>query len=303
MGQNILIIDIDSKITNIALKKIELYHKRRGDHVLWDPPLWSKGWADRVYVSCIFTENKDQCLDWEEFAEIGGSGYDLTVELPQKIEAVRPHISLGFTSRGCPRNCPFCVVPRKEGKFRIVGDLLDLWNGDTRSILTVLDNNILADTDHFKKICGQARDNFIRVDFNQGLDFRFLTMDVVKELKTIRHKEFRFAFDDPGDLQRVGNAIDLLQNNGLRSSIWYILVGFNTIFKEDLMRLNYLRKRGQTAFVMRYKKTLGNRLVAQWANQHALFKAVTFGKFLEIPRYKKFVQKYRDEVDSYFEGE
>lgn len=303
MGQNILIIDIDSKIINIALKKIELYHQRRGDHVLWDLPLWSEEWADRVYVSCIFIENRDQCFDWEGFAAIGGSGYDLTMKLPPEIEIVRPHINLGFTSRGCPRDCPFCIVPRKEGKFTVVGDLLDLWDGDTKSILTVMDNNILADTEHFRKICGQARDNRIRVDFNQGLDHRFLTGEVVTELKTIRHKEFRFAFDNPEDLPGVDNAISLLQSNGLRSSFWYVLVGFDTKFREDLMRLNYLRDRGQTAFVQRYKKTRGNRLLAQWANQHALFKAMTFGEFLEIARYKKFVQKYRDEVDFYFEGE
>ena len=29
---------------------------------------------------------------------------------------------MGFTTRGCIRNCSFCVVPQKEGKIKVEGD-------------------------------------------------------------------------------------------------------------------------------------------------------------------------------------
>jgi len=297
---NILIIDIDSKIVNLALKKVELYHLQHGDSVMWNMPLL-ESWADQIYVSCVFTQNKEECMEWEGLAGIGGSGYDLSITLPPEIEEVRPHINLGFTTRGCNRKCGFCIVPKKEGKFRIVGDILDLWDGKSRRI-KLLDNNILLNVDHFRSVCQQARERYLYLDFNQGLDHRLLTKDIVKELRTILHKEYRFAFDKPQQFPSVRRALNLLQENGIKRSFWYVLVGFDTTFEEDICRLNFLRSKGQTAFVQRYTKTRGNRLLGQWANQHNMFKMVTFDEFLEIPKYAAFSAKYRADVQSYFDG-
>lgn len=52
----ILIIDIDSKIPNLALKKIEKYHSDRGDEVIWNNELMQYS-SDKIYVSCIFSWN------------------------------------------------------------------------------------------------------------------------------------------------------------------------------------------------------------------------------------------------------
>ena len=72
----ILLIDIDSKIPNLALKKIEKYDRDRGDEIIWDNPLF-RDIADKVYVSCVFKKNKPRTVEWEGRAEIGGSGYSL----------------------------------------------------------------------------------------------------------------------------------------------------------------------------------------------------------------------------------
>lgn len=299
---NILLIDIDSKIVNLALKKIEMFYQTQGHSVVWNMPLFAQ-WADRIYVSCVFTENAEQCKEWERYdhASIGGSGYDLLRKLPVEIEDVKPHIDLGFTTRGCIRHCPFCIVPQKEGNFRIVGDLLDLWSGQCDKI-TLLDNNILADPIHFKMICKQARENSILVDFNQGLDHRLLTPEIVDELVTIRHREYRFAFDSVYYLSSVQDALQMLQSKGLRRSFWYVLVGYNTTYDEDRMRLDFLHSRDQTVFVQRYKKTKGNLLLGQWANQHHLFKTITFEDFLKIRRFRNYYLKYRDEIQPYFDN-
>lgn len=300
MGK-IAIVDIDSKIPNLALKKIEKYHLDGGDQVMWNPlPLWENTF-DKVYVSCVFTDNRTKATKWEGLAEIGGSGYDLKKRLPPEIESVKPRINLGFATRGCIRKCDFCIVPEKEGSIRIVGELLDLWDGKSREV-TLLDNNILAVPDHFKLICRQARENGIRVDFNQGLDHRLLSEEIIHELRSIRHKEYRFAFDQISDLDTVETALDMLIDNGLKRSFWYVLVGYNTTFAQDLWRLDYLRGRNQTVFVQRYRKTKGNLLLGQWANQHALFKAMNFWQFLQLSKYKAYRVKYADEVDFYLEG-
>lgn len=278
----VLLIDIDSKISNLALKKIEKYHLDQGDEVMWNMPLFAH-LSDKIYVSCVFKKNKKQCKTWETRAEIGGSGYSLSIELPEEIENIKPRINLGFTSRGCIRNCKFCIVPEKEGKIRVVGDLLDLWDGKSKDIV-LLDNNILALPDHFKFICKQARDNNIRLDFNQGLDCRLLNQDMVDDLNSIRHKELHFAWDNMSDYPAVREAIDLLQKNRINRCTWLMLTGFNTTIEEDVLRAKYLKSRNQNAYVMRYNNSKRKDLIplSRWVNNRAWFQAITWEKFLEI---------------------
>jgi radical SAM superfamily enzyme YgiQ (UPF0313 family) len=287
----ILIIDIDSKIQNYALKKIEKYHQGRGDDVTWNFPLMKYS-ADKIYVSCVFTKNREKCAEYETIdnAIIGGSGYDLTSKLPDEIENIKPRLNFGFTTRGCIRKCGFCIVPEKEGRIHIVGDLLDLWNGKNKEII-LMDNNILAVPDHFELICKQARDNKIKLDFNQGLDHRLLTDDIAKELKSLKLKIKRFAFDHPSCLKSVEKAIDILDDNGLKYNFWYVLVGYDTTFEQDLARLNYLRDRKQRAYVQRYKSDKRYIALAQWVARHDLFAKLDFKKYLELHKngiYKKY---------------
>jgi len=272
-----MLINIDSRIPNLALHKIALYHQQAGDEVFWDIPLIR---VDKVYVSCVFDWNKDKCKQWEEVAEIGGSGYDLVRVLPDKIEDIKPKINLGFTTRGCIRKCPFCIVPRKEGYIRATGDIYDIWDGKSKEVV-LLDNNILALPEHFKKICSQIRESKIKVDFNQGLDHRLLTQDIIDELKTLSHIEYRFAFDSPSYLPTVERAIKLLRENSINRCMWYVLVGYNTTFEEDLFRLNFLREHKQNAYVQRYKFERQYIPLARWANQPFMFHALTYNGFLE----------------------
>ena len=288
----ISLINIDSKITNLALAKIAKYHTDKGDEVIWDMPIIP---ADKTYVSCVFTKNRRLAEQWEGKAAIGGSGYSLDVKLPKEIESVKPRINYGFTTRGCIRNCGFCIVPQKEGKIRIVGDLLDLWDGKSRDVV-VMDNNILALPEHFEKICNQAIENNIRIDFNQGLDCRLLTDKIVELLTKISHKEYHFAFDNPSSFHNVERAIWLLRRNGIKRSCWYVLCGFGTTFEQDLERCEYLKSEGQNVFVQRYE-TVYRRpeyiALARWANQHHIFQGMTLKQFMgEEIRRSKGVEDY-----------
>ena len=285
---NILLIDIDSKIENLALKKIEKYFLDRGDDVTWNFPL-AKTEADKIYVSCIFSWNKDKCDEWEGIAEIGGTGHDIKKTLPPEIESIKPRMNLGFASRGCIRNCDFCFVPKKEGKIRAVGDVLDLWDGKAKNVI-VLDNNILALPEHFALVCRQAREKKIRVDFNQGLDHRLINQDIVDLMKSISHVEYRFAFDHPSQINTVEKAINLLRKNNINRCSWYVLVGFNTTFEEDLFRLNYLRSLNQNAYVQRYNATKDPKYIplARWANQRHIFNGMTWKQFIERKENKRY---------------
>jgi len=288
---NISLIDIDSKIPNLALKKCEKYYLDRGDTVIWNNPLLARK-SDLIYVSCIFTKNNEACRQWEGIATIGGTGYDLNVKLPPEIELVKPKINYGFTTRGCIRKCSFCFVPEKEGLIHPVGDIYDIWDGKAKEIV-LMDSNILAAPKHFKVICEQLRKEKLKVDFNQGLDIRLLNDSLAMELVTIRHtSDIRFAWDNIGDEKHILRGIELLKKHGCRRSMFYVLVGFNSTIDDDLYRLNKLKELGQRAYCMRHEKvdrvSLYNDL-ASWVNQPQFFMSMDFKRFRECRKNKSLL--------------
>jgi hypothetical protein len=283
----VLLINIDSKIPNFALEKIAIYHKAKGDNIIWNMPLMANS-SDKIYVSCVFKENKHLAKQYEMYphAIIGGSGYDLKKRLPGKIEKIKPRINLGFTSRGCTRNCKFCIVPQKEGGIKSTNDLYDIWDGKSK-LVTLLDNNILAIPHHFYHICNQSINERVKIDFNQGLDHRLLTIKIIKYLKQTPHIEWRFAYDHPKHRKTVNRAIALLQAFGIKRCSWYVLVGFDTTLKQDLQRLNHLKFLNQNAYVMRYKKDKKYIPIARWANQRHIFQGMTYKQFCKKEGYKE----------------
>ena len=72
-------------------------------------------------------------------------------KLPQNIECSYPDYDLyaiknkayGYLTRGCPRQCPFCIVGQKEGvQAYKVADLSQFWRGQKH--IKLLDPNLLA---------------------------------------------------------------------------------------------------------------------------------------------------------------
>ena len=78
-------------------------------------------------------------------------------------------------SRGCPRNCGFCIVSGKEGRRSVkVADLSEFWRGEDE--IKLLDPNLLACPDH-EALLEQLAASRALVDFTQGLDIRLTNPD------------------------------------------------------------------------------------------------------------------------------
>ena len=179
--------DVDShNWPNLCLMKLSAYHKARGDHVEWWRP---EGRYDRVYKSRVFTDTYSQdTITVTNAGEVvcGGTGYGPGPNLPDEVEHTYPDYSIypqfsgiayGFLSRGCPRNCGFCIVSGKEGQRSVqVADLSEFWDGQKE--IKLLDANLLACPDHEKLIL-QLAESRAYVDFSQGLDIRLITPDNV----------------------------------------------------------------------------------------------------------------------------
>lgn len=277
--------NLQPRYKNLSLEKVRKYYTDKGYTVSNCTPIEAKDY-DIVYASSIFDWTPQDYITDKMIT--GGTGFNLTTILEPEIHAVEPHLNFGFTTRGCMRNCEFCVVPQKEGKLRISGDLNNLWDRKSK-LITLYDNNILGIPQHFSRICHQAREYNLTLDFNQGLDHRLLTPEVVDLMKSIKHKEYKFAFDHPSYINSVDKAITLLKSKGINRCNWYVLVGYNTTFKEDLERLHYLKSRNQNAFVQKFRKKgmkklpQGYTALARWCNNHSWFQGLTWEQFLNRP--------------------
>ena len=305
----VLLVNVDSKIPNLALAKIEMYHKMQDDSIkkIKDTsnslPIFVNDF-DKIYVSCVFDYNKHKCNKWKGVAEIGGSGYSLKINLPYMIESLKPKVNYGFTTRGCIRNCPFCIVQEKEGGIKVEGDIYDIWDGKSKEI-TIMDNNILALPDHFFKICEQLKKEKLKVDFNQGLDFRLLTPRICKELFSLSFfREIRFSFDDVSYKKMVIKALKMLKDHGLKDwqTRWYVYVGVKDTLETVLERVNLLRDAKQLVYLMRdhavIKNPIYKRALLEWCNYPGLFKNSEFEPNLSqnkrVGAYRHKTQKKLD---------
>jgi hypothetical protein len=248
---------------NLALMKLSAYHKARGDEVYLNFPLER---PDITYASCVFTWNKKRISTVPEGAIIGGPGIDLKAQLPPEVEHMKPDYSLypnvsplvkdssiGFTSRGCIRRCPWCIVPEKEGGIREVTRIYEFLDRRYPKI-TLLDNNFLAAPNWRQTVVDLITEN-LEVDFNQGLDIRLVDDEVAWNLARLKAKELRFAFDHIGYEKAVREGIELLLANGLgsRKLSFYFLYGFSVIEQECVERVKILASYNVEVYPMAYK--------------------------------------------------
>ena len=233
----VLLMDLDinrrrKPFPNLALMKLSSYFKARGDEVYLNFPIEK---PDITYASCVFTWNAKRKYQIPDGAIIGGSGIALKTELPPELEHIIPDyglypstdFSLGFTSRGCIRRCPWCIVPEKEGQIKPWTRIYEFWDRRHRKII-LLDNNLLA-APNWRQTMEDLVAEGLEVDFNQGLDIRLLNEEVVEYLARVRAKQLRFAFDDIAYERAVRKGIELLLAGGIRSRklSFYVLVGFD----------------------------------------------------------------------------
>lgn len=281
----IRLVDVDSKIPNIALMKLSAYHKAQGDDVAFYNPMLDKDRVDLLYASKVFSDTPDY-LYYPDCPTIkAGSGYDLKAKLPEKIEHCQPDYgiyksdaAMGFCTRGCIRNCKFCIVPEKEGHIQAVADIYEFWTGQKQ--LMLMDNNLTAMPDYFERIVKQCIKEKVRVDFSQGLDIRLINADMAKLLsKTRTYKQIHFAWDDIHIESAVRKGIDTLEKNGVKKYrlMFYVLIGFNSTPEEDRYRVETLHGLGVDPFVMPFDRTDEyQRNFTRWVNHKATFKTIPF---------------------------
>lgn len=287
------LIDIDGhNFPNLVLMKLSAWHKRIGDIVEWAKSLEH---YDLLYKSKVFTFSTERTfLVTADRIIKGGTGYrDYDTILPDEVEHICPDYSLypqysaayGFLTRGCPNRCPWCVVPRKEGKIRPHAELSEFLSDRKEAIL--LDNNVLASDFGLSQIEEIIRRG-IRVDFNQGLDARIIAgnPDIARLLSRVKWMSFiRMAYDHAANEEPVMKAIENLKTAGVKPyrMFFYVLV---KDVDDALRRIEQLKSAGVQPFAQPYrdfdnytKPSVEQRRLARWCNHKAIFKSIEFDHY------------------------
>lgn len=261
---------------------------------------------DMAYISVIFKKNANiarSCagllrLQYPDIIiDIGGPGYDLKKELPPDIERTQPDYTLykgmsyalGFTTRGCIRKCPFCVVPIKEGGLRYIQPIENIYRPEYDAI-KLLDNNILADMDNFKHVAKFCIDHNLKLDISQGLDARLLTEESARLLKQIVPlKTFTFAFDSLAYRPAVERAVKLMKDAhiDIRGRVQFYVYCDDSITGEygilsAVERCNILKSLGTNPYVMLdidRPPSRDMKNLKRWANRKAIFWTVDFNDY------------------------
>jgi len=283
------LLDIDRhNFPNLALMKLSSWYKSNGYQVEFATIFEH---YDKLFKSKVFSfsANDTTCYDAEEI-ETGGTGYGNFNNLPEKIEHIYPDYSLynidyslGFSTRGCIRNCSFCIVPKKEGYIKPNAEIYEFWKD--QKDLVFMDNNIVAHDFGLQQIENAIKEN-IRIDCNQGLDARIIAKDVEIQKLLARAKwcnsGIRLACDHKSQMEPVKKSIEAIRSFTKRKIDFFVYTLIQDDIQDAIDRIYFMRDMYRVfPFAQPYRDFTTNReplkiqkQLARWCNMRSIFRSV-----------------------------
>jgi hypothetical protein len=201
-----------------------------------------------VHVSVVFTWDVDE---GKRLAEAWGQYYRRVILGGPAIDGEGEEFSAGiyvksgvtFTSRGCIRRCPWCLV---DGPLSLLDPFEPGW--------IVQDNNLLATgKNHMEKVFEMLTKQPKAAKFAGGLDSRLLDDWVAEQLRRLRVSEIFLAADTKETLGSLSTAVERLYFFPRRKLRCYVLCGYgNETPKEAEERLREVWAIGCLPFAQLY---------------------------------------------------
>lgn len=331
---DVAIIDADlisrskHRFPNLACMKLSGYYKSLGAHVVLKTDYENLCLYDKVFISKVFTDTPvdDNILSLQN-VEYGGTGffYDKAPALPDAIEHHMPDYnlydeyvankiscgskrdefkyyldySIGFLTRGCFRQCEFCVNKNYTRVYRHspISEFLE----PSRKNICLLDDNFLGCSEWKTMLLELQRTNK-PFQFKQGLDERILTDEKCELIFSSKYDgDFIFAFDNIADQAVIEKKARLIRKyyklKGHHIK-FYVLCGFDRqnkydadFWRQDIKdtfdRIFILAKYNFKPYIMRFEKYKDSPLygtyvnLARWCNQPSFFYNFSYKDFCE----------------------
>ena len=296
--RKILLVDIMAgkpslyRTVPLALLKLSTFYKNNGDDVKCCTPgtIPASFEPDIICFSCIFifkiglelgyikgfikkfpkakirVGGISPTLKADIFRKHLGDNIEICKGIDDEIENLTPDWSLvpmaasyGFTSRGCNRKCPWCVVPIVEGKVKLV----DGWERQIgpQKLFKAYDNNILATSPEWmESVMAEIKKQKKKIDFNQGMDCRLFAKHegFHRIFKEYEHsfEIIRFGYDSNNLKTHVMDTVRIMKQELKihKQFTWYMLYGNGETVEDFWEKLETIfQYRGHSIKPMRFK--------------------------------------------------
>mgnify|MGYP000987251053 CR=1 FL=1 len=205
---------------------------------------------EEVRISCTFTWDKQKCEDlkyqWEVMTnkpvKLGGPAYNSPCT--DFIPGMYVKQGIIFTSRGCDNNCPFCCVPKREGKIKE----LPIVEGNI-----IQDNNFLQTSREHKDKVFEMLKHQHAIEFKGGLQSNLIDDHFISNIQSLKIKSLYLACDSKGSIPSFKKACAKLVKAGFnRNKIrCFALIGDDMQENEERCREIYYA--GAMPFAQLYK--------------------------------------------------
>lgn len=335
-----------TKFPPLGLLKLASYHRSRGNQIKFVRGLQEdlKFNPDRIEITSLFTYAWKPVHEAIKFYHTKFSGAKIRVGgiyaslMSRRLRSLFPFIDINiglckeaddylpaydllkevkewekwdsmilFTSRGCIRNCPYCIVPKLEGKIHAVIEDLERYIYPEYKRIILWDNNFFA-VPNWKKTFIQLLDIGLPVDFNQGIDARLIDDEKASMIADLKTPLIRTAFDNIDQKRALTNAVEILSKSGIRRRkifIYTLYNFYNKKYRSDtpttfFERMEHIADLGCVSYPMRYEPLTAlekNCFVSPlWTDYHLKM----IGKARRIlgyggafPPYKGLVKKFK----------
>lgn len=208
---------------------------------------------DEVHVSCTFTWDKKRAeelaFQWEMATDkpvkLGGVAYESPVDGFVQGLYLKPNII--FTSRGCNNKCPWCFVPRIEGKLKPLDDI-PVGN-------VIQDNNFLQTSRAHKDRVFEMLKTQKGICFRGGLEPDLIDDHFVEAIRGLRIRELWLACDTDSRIPLFKQGCEKLVKAGFsRDIIKCYVLSYCKDMATDEARAREVFNAGAMPFVQLYQE-------------------------------------------------
>lgn len=216
---------------------------------------------DEVHICTIFTWDTAKAemlkIAWEATGKpviLGGPAYNDPCDgefIPGRY--IRKGIT--FTSRGCPNNCSFCFVPKRE-MWREIDDFAE---GNI-----INDNNFIATSKKHKEKVYAMLSRQKNIEFRGGIEAARLTDWDIEQMQNLSIDNIWIAADSKDKLPHTLKAIEKLTKAGFNQNKIRCFVLIGDDINENEGRLKQVFAAGALPFAQLYQGERRTEYSQEW---------------------------------------